>query len=318
MNIQDLTRQQAAQMLSDSDLPILLGYAKQSLPVFGMDNKVPFPADPRFIIPNISPYTRRLELVRENDEVLVGVFSVPENHDRPYPLCAQYSLYMVDKKNPGRDCGGGVIGCQVPYPPVRDRTKGMDRVDYVRVQEWINDCLGKSGFSSRFPIDPGESYHRYWADEDVDSIQGESGTEKRGKDGAMRVLEYTRQNESVYVEVVSMPERFTEHTDDQPCYSIDFFRPDGRIITGTRIQSAVVWPPLRNRRFGMDYQDYVYTQQAINQVIAARGWGAPFDVDYDKERPCYFAKDRELNEIIVMKRRVADANIQHVSKEKMP
>lgn len=309
MNTQDITPEQAHFLAEKAgDLPIQLGYFRPETPTFDFSKRIPHSEDPRFVLGDLSPYHRKLVRIWENDEVLVGVFYVPENENQPYPLSAQYSIYYVDKANPEKDHGGGICPSEFCYPPVVKRDKGIDRGDFIKLQNFINEGLKIKGFKTQFPLEDASSYHVYWLRPEIDEPHpGKIGEDYRAPDGALRRLEAVFENEIVRVEVTAHVERYTELTAKSGYfYSIDLFQ-NGRCISGHSFQSVVQWPPLRERKFGIDYHDWMRIQEAVKQILDFREIRTSFPIVDDQERYVYFAGDKDkLDSIIVMKKRVTD------------
>ncbi|MEK6883359.1 MAG: hypothetical protein AABY22_27270 [Nanoarchaeota archaeon] len=311
MNIQDISYENA-KFLSEKagDLPIVLGYKQKEYPVFNFNINKPNLEDNRFVLPDCSPFTRKLVKTLENDEVLVGVFYIPENADYPYPLCSQYSVYYISKLNPEKDYGGGICPSQFVFPPISQRDKGIDRKDFEVLQDFVNEGLKLKGFNTQFLKEDSSKYHIYYSRPEFDTPHpGPIGTDFRAPDGVLRRLEAVFETNEVRIEVVSMHERYTELTvENGYFYSIDTFK-DGKCINGSRIQSVVNWPPLRERKFGLDYDDYMRIQKRVNETLEFLKFETRFPIVDDGEKYCYMTKDKEkFNSIFVIKKKVMNNN----------
>lgn len=307
MNIQDIDYANA-KYLSEKceDLPIILGFCQPETPKFDFSTKYPNEDDPRFVLPSLLPYHRKLLKVLENDEVIVGIFHVPENENRPYPLCAQYSTYYLDKKNPEKECGGGTIGSNHAFPPIHQRDKGIDRDDWVRIVDFINDVvIKKLNFTKTFEYGNLEEFHSYWPRPEIDRPNPKPiGEDFRGEDGVLRRLEALFEDDKVRVEISSLPERDTELCSPTKYgYCIDVFQ-DGKCISGNKLQSAVMWPPIRERKFGIDYNDWDRIQDAVKQTLDFLEIRTNFKYTDDKDKYVYLTTDhKKFDSIMVMKKK---------------
>ncbi len=314
MNIQDLTYEQCAVLAQNAgDNPILLGFHQPKSPVFNFSKLIPHPEDPRFILGDLSPYSRKLVKTFENNQVLVGVFYTPENRNQPYPLSAQYGVHYIDKSNPDKDYGGGVLPSQFCYPPVADRNKGVDRGDYVKLLEFVNEGLKIKGINSpQFPQEDLTSYHVYWPRPEFDLPHpGKIGEEYRAEDGILRRLEGVWTAGSFRIELTAAIERATGQ--DGYWYSLDIFK-GGRCIKGIRVASECNWPVLRERKFGPDAHDWERVAQYLKHIFdyyEIRESVPNIDLE---EKFVYYASDEKLDKLIVMKKRVAAKTLR--SKDK--
>jgi hypothetical protein len=180
--------------------------------------------------------------------------------------------------------------------------------------KFVNEGLKLKGFKTQFESEDPIVYHEYLPRPEFDEPHpGPIGAEFRASDGILRRLEAVFENPEIRIEVAGHIERETELTarNDGYSYSVDVFK-EGGCVSVNKIKSQVLWPPIKERKFGVDYHDWVNIQKMVKEILDYFEVRGKFDLKDDKERFVYFSENNEFNTIIVAKKRVADSKIDKI------
>lgn len=125
------------------------------------------------------------------------------------------------------------------------------------------------------------------------------GEQERGSDGLLTRLEAIFEQGDIVVEVYSAIEKDTGNE-----YGIDLFK-NGKYFDSSRMTSIVQFPPIRERKFGPDHQDWKNIQRYVN--AAMRYHNLPeFHLNDDLHPYHYMSTNEWFTDIMIVDTRLVE------------